>query len=171
MFYIFSTVGILGVNGDVNDISGRIEAVVANISELNRFQSDVINVRGINWKLIVQRIDDVVGAYLFAVHEIIRGEPNVMRRSDTYDVEADFELLTVDPSASPLKKSFNPQEYWPSYFFWGYGAEKGLKDFVPWDALMDPSNKFVQDNTATFIVKFSVGERIHVLDRPKKYIS
>lgn len=142
-----------------------------NISDLDRFESEVVNVRGVDWKLIVERNGDFVGVYLYANHEIISGEPNVLRQIDTYDVEATFELLSADTSVTPLKKSFNPQDYRPSYFYWGYGATKGVENFIKFNELMDPNNKFVQNNKATFIVEFSVGASIGFFERPDRNIA
>lgn len=135
-----------------------------NVSELGEFQSDPATVRGIDWYLIVERRGDLLGVYLRVPSEIIPGTPGTIKTSNTYDVEATFELLPFGRNVEPMKRSLDNSGY-SAYFKWGM-AKKGCRDFIRWDDFMDESKRFIVHDSAKFIVEFTVAEPISILDRP-----
>lgn len=149
---------------DVNDDSAIIEVVVENVSKLDVFESKAVNVRGIDWQFIVEKRDDVLDVYLRARSEIIPGTIGTIKQANTYDVEATFQLLSFDPKGDWVKRSLDLTGY-SAYFKWG-AAKKGCRDFIKWNDFMDKTKQFVEDDSAIFVVRFTVAEPISILDRP-----
>lgn len=87
-----------------------MEVVVPNVSKLGEFKSHNVTVRGIDWYVRVEKSGDVLGVFLDADSEIIRGqEPGTIKVINTYDVEATFTLIAVK-STENLEKILDPNQ-------------------------------------------------------------
>lgn len=127
---------------DMNQIKSRVHVMLPNVSRLGRATSPVVVVQGIKWQVVVERQHENLSIYLEATE-------SDFNRGSTYRVDANFKLLTYDPSARPVIKSFTQTYHWGATL-------KGFTQFISWIDFIDGSRKFILDDKANLLVEFQV---------------
>lgn len=154
----------------VNSSTARAHLALPNVTQLNEMESPVgivqgriespeITVRGINWKVIVEKCSDYLAVFLDAPSALPINLFGSIDRRWTYDVEATFRVLTFESTAEPFQETFSD-----GYFQWG-DSKRGLENFMDWSDFTDENRKFVENDRAHIVVEFKVGPSIALTDR------
>lgn len=159
LFEFAATLFCVNARAIVNGDTARVHVALPYVSKLGKIESAEVIVRGIRWKVVVERIGDSLAVFLQAPDDVTKETDGVITVDMTYDVEATFGLLTFDPTGRPYKKAF------AQHFQWGI-SKRGLPKFIEWHDFIGGDKKLVLDDKANLIVEFKVGEPIPLLERP-----
>lgn len=116
---------------------------VDKLTSAGSFSSQYI-VRGINWKIKVEKVADKLGLFLY-------GAEKDMDMNWLYEAEATFRLIPFDEDAKPLERSI-AQKFHCGLSNWGFSG------FLSWTDFMDEKKKYVEDNRAIVVVELKVNE-------------
>lgn len=134
---------------DLDQITSRVHVMLPNVSRLGRTTSPEVIVRGIKWRVVVERFNDNLGVHLEA-NEGDLGTSSTWGQIE-HKVVANFKLLTYDPTARSIIQSFTNTYYWGA-------SKRGFDCFIGWYSFIDGSRKFILDDKANLLVEFTVGE-------------
>lgn len=154
----------------VNASTAKTHIILSNVSQLNemespegivqrKIESPELTVRGINWKVIVEKCHNYLAIFLDAPSAFPIDLLGGIGKRWTYDVEAKIKMLTFESSAQQFQQTFSD-----GYFEWG-ASKKGLVHFMNWNDFTNESRKFVVDDKANLVIEFKVGPAIALNDR------
>lgn len=127
--------------------STKMNVIVENVNNLTKYYSPKLIVRGIEWNISFEKIDDALGIYLNA-------ERNDFSRDESWEVNVSFKILPWSGRAEAKHGQYTKRYHRSST---GGIQRSGYSQFLNWIKFIDPQNKYVQNDTAQFLVEFSVG--------------
>lgn len=136
---------------DVDVIKTRLHVMLDDVSNLVKSETSEFVVRGIRWKVVVERIGGAQEGLGGTLAIYLEAAEEDFGNSLSYDVEMQFTLLTFDKNAPVSSEAYS------QVFHWG-ATKGGANNFMRWEIFLDPSRKFILDNRANLLVEFKVSE-------------
>lgn len=125
--------------------SVKFHVFAENITKPGIFSSPRVVVRGIHWNVSIGKQGNSLAIYLHA-------DENDMDPNESMEVTATMTLMPMDDSVQPESGQFT------RLFGKRHNTNRGFSDLISWDKFIEPNNKFIENDTATFLVELSVGE-------------
>lgn len=119
----------------------KIHVLLEKANELQSCYSPVTVVRGIKWKLLIEKRDDALAIFLQA-------DKMDMCKNWFYDVECTFELLSIEEENDGMKR-MTRTDYHYDKDDWGFAH------FIQWE---DFTTRYTYADQANFVVEFKVHE-------------
>lgn len=129
---------------DIEQNSAKFRFILDELSELRSDSSMKVRARGIKWQVLAKRNHGSLGVYLHA-------DQDDMDINSAWQVTASFEILSLNGAASSNRKNFTTT-------FHRRMTNWGFAQFMSWNDLINPKNKYVDLDTAIFQVELEVDE-------------
>lgn len=127
----------------LDEVSKTFLVRVKNINKLSKQYSNGIRVRGIKWSILTTKINDH-----FAIYASANADDMDVNR--VWNVSATFQLISFDKN-NIFSRNFTSIPFNWMKTVWGFN------EFLKWNDLMDPNNKYVENNAALVRIELNVG--------------
>lgn len=125
-----------------NSVSFRF--ILENLSGLNTVFSKRIRIRDIDWRIVAKKNHHSLGLYLVA-------NKNDMDVNSVWQVTASFEVLSFNQRTRSNRKQFTTTFHRRMF-------NRGISEFMSWDYLTNPRNRYVDLDAAVFQIELKVDE-------------
>lgn len=122
----------------------KFRVVVNDVSELDSCYSSETVVRGIKWKLRIQRQDESLSAFLY-------GDTNDMDKHWSYRTECTLKLVSFHEDVRSIKYSFK-------HDFCMEMNALGYNKLLDWSDFVSAEKQYVRNDNACFIIEMKVDE-------------
>ncbi|XP_055304845.1 uncharacterized protein LOC129569732 [Sitodiplosis mosellana] len=122
-----------------------------DVSKFNTKHCVDVSVGGTKWSVRLMRKQHNLAV-------VLRDERNAQDDNWTWHAKCSFKLLSFDDD------NIHPHEYKMERTFYFEGHCWGFPKFIAWNDLMDPANKYIQDDKAVFEVDLEVSPAKPVWD-------
>lgn len=133
---------IFSVNGKILSFSDNVRIHLANVSELDVHNTEII-IKDSKWNFEVKRVGDDVSVFLIKANDEI-----------DYQVFVNIELISFNRAAKPFVKSFDADFRQNSET-----SKFGTSHFISWNELINEENKFIFNDKVNFNIKFACFRR------------
>lgn len=152
--YVLENEAIFEINISTNSPNRRVETeqtsvkfhvFAENMTKPGIFSSPSVVVRGIHWNVSIGKQGNSLAIYLHA-------DENDMDPYESMEVTASLTLMPMDDSVQQESGEFT------RLFGKQHNLNRGFSDLISWDKFIEPSNKFIENDTAIFLIELIVGE-------------
>lgn len=125
---------------NVEQIYTRIHVMLDKVTDMTDYYSTNVTVRGIKWRVHVQKKDYYLGVY-------IQADDDDFDLSLSYKIDATIKLLTFNDKVKPIVNNF-------THVYRRGWTENGFKEFMYWDTFVGTTNDYVVKDKANLLIQF-----------------
>lgn len=132
----------------MNQMHTKFLYTAENVSKSGRKCSPEVTLSGVPWYIALQKNEtegDEASLKVFVHSEIDKRNENWK-----WSAKISIKLLSFDESIPPITRQLTKNFFYRDSSCWGY------THFVDWKTLMDPTNKYVKDDTVIFEIDLEV---------------